>query len=81
MLDRFIETYSAFIFPGFDWSSVPQGGTIVDVGCGIGNVSLEVSRVRPDLKIVLEDRPQVIEKTKAVSINLIICGMTYSSEN
>lgn len=55
-------------FLGFDWSTVPKGGLIVDVGCGIGNVSLEVAKIRPDLQIVLQDRPQVIEKTRAVSV-------------
>ena len=43
----------------------------MDVGSGIGNVALEVSRIRPDLRIVLEDRPQVIEKAKTVSIQII----------
>ena len=39
----------------------------MDVGGGVGNVSLAVAQARPDLQIVLEDRPQVIEKAKEVS--------------
>lgn len=52
----------------YDWSSLPQNGVVVDVGCGLGNISLEVSKVRHDLMFVLEDRPQVIENAKAVSL-------------
>lgn len=58
--------------PGFDWDSVPQGGLVVDVGGGIGNISLEIARARPDLQIVVEDRPQVIEKAKEVSCHVMI---------
>ena len=39
----------------------PKNGVVVDVGCGIGNVALELSKIRHDLMFVLEDRPQFIE--------------------
>ena len=45
---------------------------LVDVGAGLGNISLEVSKVRPDMHFVVEDRPQVIERAKAVSKLLIL---------
>ena len=54
----------------FDWNSVPQGGLLVDVGVGLGNVSIEVAKVRPDMQFVVEDRPQVVERAKAVSQSL-----------
>ena len=31
------------LIKGFDWDTVPKGGVIVDVGGGIGNVSLEIA--------------------------------------
>ena len=51
----------------FDWKMFPKNGVVVDVGCGLGNVSFEISKVRHDLMFVLEDRPQVIEGAKTVS--------------
>ena len=51
---------------GFDWASVQHGGLVVDVGCGLGHVSLEIAKVRPDLHIVLEDRSTVINEAKNV---------------
>ena len=51
----------------FDWKSFPKNGVVVDVGCGVGNVSLEISKLRHDLMFVLEDRPQVIANARAVS--------------
>ena len=53
-------------FIGFDWESVQHGGLVVDVGCGLGHVSLEIAKVRPDLHIVLEDRSTVINEAKNV---------------
>lgn len=50
----------------FEWSSVPQGGLIVDVGSGLGHVSLQVAKTRPDLHITLEDRARVITEAKDV---------------
>lgn len=50
----------------FEWSSVPQGGLIVDVGSGLGHVSLQVAKTRPDLHIALEDRARVITEAKDV---------------
>lgn len=40
---------------------------LVDVGGGLGHVSLEIAGVRPDLKIIIEDRPQVLKYAKEVS--------------
>ena len=51
---------------GLDWDSVPNGGLVVDVGAGVGNVALQIARARPDLHIVIEDRPPVIEQAKKV---------------
>ncbi|KAJ3537872.1 hypothetical protein NM688_g6604 [Phlebia brevispora] len=54
----------------YDWDSVPIGATFVDVGSGIGTVDIAIAKMRPDLKIVLEDRPQVIAQAKEHCYNL-----------
>lgn len=59
---------SVRIFSGFDWTSIPHGGVLVDVGGGLGHISMEVAKMRPDIHVVLEDRPPVIEQAKQVSL-------------
>lgn len=53
---------------GFDWPSVPHEGLVVDVGCGLGHVSLEIAKFRPDIRIVLEDCDVVMSEAKIVSM-------------
>ena len=53
----------------YDWTLLPRGATVVDVGCGLGHVSLQIHGVRPDLVFVLEDRPSVIADTETVRCN------------
>jgi len=50
----------------FDWKSLPTGSVVVDVGGGVGTVSLSLARDFPDLQIVLQDLPSVIEEAKKV---------------
>ncbi|EJD01727.1 S-adenosyl-L-methionine-dependent methyltransferase [Fomitiporia mediterranea MF3/22] len=52
------------ILSGFDWGSVPKGGVVVDVGGGLGQVALEISKAFPELQVVLEDRPSNVEQAK-----------------
>ncbi|KAI5119658.1 hypothetical protein M0805_007749 [Coniferiporia weirii] len=52
------------ILSGFDWSTVPKGGLVVDVGGSTGHVSLEIAKAFPELNIVVEDAPGVISKAK-----------------
>ncbi|KAI0085840.1 S-adenosyl-L-methionine-dependent methyltransferase [Irpex rosettiformis] len=52
------------ILTTYDWNSMPESGTIVDVGSGLGHVSLEIASVRPDLTFILEDRPSVLEDAR-----------------
>ncbi|GAA5864135.1 hypothetical protein JCM8547_005147 [Rhodosporidiobolus lusitaniae] len=51
---------------GFPFSSLPNGALVVDVGSGIGSVSLSLIKSFPHLKIVLQDREEVMEQAKAV---------------
>ncbi|KAJ7354145.1 O-methyltransferase, partial [Mycena albidolilacea] len=50
---------------GFDWNQLPAGGRIVDVGGGIGHVSLTIAKKYPHLRIVNQDLGQAIELSKA----------------
>lgn len=44
----------------YNWSSVPHGGKVVDVGGGIGAIALSLNRAHPELKLIIEDRAEVI---------------------
>ncbi|GAA6037636.1 hypothetical protein JCM8097_006154 [Rhodosporidiobolus ruineniae] len=46
---------------GFPFQDLPDGALIVDVGAGVGNVSLELAKVAPQVKLILQDRPEVIQ--------------------
>ncbi|KAI0320587.1 O-methyltransferase [Amylostereum chailletii] len=48
------------ILRGFDWSTLPAGSCIVDVGGGVGSTTLEILHYLPSLKAVVQDRPAVI---------------------
>jgi len=50
---------------GFDWAIIPNG-TVVDVGGGIGTQSLILAQEYPNLKLVIQDLPSVIEDAKKV---------------
>ncbi|KAF7367841.1 S-adenosyl-L-methionine-dependent methyltransferase [Mycena sanguinolenta] len=53
------------IFRGFKWQDLPAGSIVVDVGGGLGASSLSIARRYPNLKVVNEDRPPVMEQSKA----------------
>ncbi|KAI5479076.1 S-adenosyl-L-methionine-dependent methyltransferase [Pseudohyphozyma bogoriensis] len=51
----------------FDFRGLKDGAVVVDVGGGTGAVSLILAREVPQIKLVLQDRPEVINgETKAV---------------
>ena len=53
----------------YDWQSLPKQAAIVDVGSGLGHVSLDIAGVRPDLTFILEDRSSVMVHAKEASLN------------
>ncbi|KAF8492246.1 S-adenosyl-L-methionine-dependent methyltransferase [Gautieria morchelliformis] len=52
------------IIKAFEWRSLAKGSVVVDVGGGIGTSSLPLARDFPDINIVLQDLPRVIEDAK-----------------
>ncbi|GJJ06651.1 hypothetical protein Clacol_000845 [Clathrus columnatus] len=46
----------------YDWKTVPVGSVIVDVGGGLGTTQLSLARELPHIKIVIQDKPHVVEE-------------------
>ncbi|KAJ6458222.1 S-adenosyl-L-methionine-dependent methyltransferase [Mycena sanguinolenta] len=52
------------LFTGFDWSSLGADSVLVDVGGGIGHISLAIAGKNPALRIVVQDLENQIEQAK-----------------
>ena len=52
---------------GFPWHELKDGAVVVDVGGGIGSTAMLLAHTFPNLKFVIQDRPQVAEQGTAVS--------------
>ncbi|PLW37631.1 hypothetical protein PCANC_05708 [Puccinia coronata f. sp. avenae] len=48
----------------FDWKKLGSSGLLVDVGGGIGGAACDISTYLPEWKIVVQDRPKVVENGK-----------------
>ena len=48
------------MFTGFSWDTLPDGVVLVDVGGGIGSQSVLVAQAHPHIRVVVEDREQVV---------------------
>ncbi|KAI0761039.1 S-adenosyl-L-methionine-dependent methyltransferase [Trametes elegans] len=53
------ETTEGILY-GFSWATLPADSILVDVGGGIGSTSLTVAQAHPHVKVVVEDRPQIV---------------------
>lgn len=53
---------------GFDWASLPDGATVVDVGGSGGHASLAIAESFPQLSFVVQDLPETIANAK-ISFN------------
>ncbi|KIK56925.1 hypothetical protein GYMLUDRAFT_75954 [Collybiopsis luxurians FD-317 M1] len=43
------------ILSGFQWRDLPEGSTVVDVGGGVGSLSLIIAEAAPNLNFVIQD--------------------------
>ncbi|KAI0064216.1 S-adenosyl-L-methionine-dependent methyltransferase [Artomyces pyxidatus] len=56
------ERFPATIFiEGFEWSSLEAGSIVVDVGGGVGSVTLTLAKAFPQLKYIVQDLREVID--------------------
>ncbi|KAF5365406.1 hypothetical protein D9757_011662 [Collybiopsis confluens] len=52
------------VLKGFEWSALAKNALIVDVGGGIGSVSLEIARANPDLRFLIQEKQAVVQEGK-----------------
>ncbi|KAI0326179.1 S-adenosyl-L-methionine-dependent methyltransferase [Cubamyces sp. BRFM 1775] len=45
----------------FPWETLPQNSVVVDVGGGIGAVSVQLATPHPHLRLIVQDRAQTVE--------------------
>ena len=51
-----------FLYSGFEWSSLPAGSVVVDIGAGDGSEMFEIAQIAPHVKLIVEDREQTIKE-------------------
>ena len=51
---------------GYNWAMIPKGSVVVDVGGGVGTVSMIIAKAHEHLKIIVQDRPAVADNGKRV---------------
>ncbi|KAF8891394.1 S-adenosyl-L-methionine-dependent methyltransferase [Infundibulicybe gibba] len=49
------------ILQGYDWSGLEEGSLMVDIGGGIGSQAMLIAKTFPDVQIIVQDRPPIIE--------------------
>ncbi|GAA5864130.1 hypothetical protein JCM8547_005145 [Rhodosporidiobolus lusitaniae] len=49
-----------FAGEGLGFQDLPKNATLVDVGSGVGSAALLIAKSAPQIKLVLQDRPEVI---------------------
>ncbi|KAF8182513.1 O-methyltransferase [Mycena galopus ATCC 62051] len=52
------------IFTGFDWSALPPGSILVDVGGGLGHTSMTIAQRNPALRIINQDLEHQVDGAK-----------------
>ncbi|KIK51364.1 hypothetical protein GYMLUDRAFT_208715 [Collybiopsis luxurians FD-317 M1] len=50
------------VLQGFKWSSLAKNALIVDVGGGVGSISLEIAQSNPDLRFLVQDTSAVVQE-------------------
>ncbi|KAF8652613.1 hypothetical protein AX16_004302 [Volvariella volvacea WC 439] len=60
-----LQTFDTIV-KGFPWGTLPRDSVVVDVGGGIGTAMLTVAKEFPDLKVVVQSLPNVIQDGKGV---------------
>ena len=53
----------------YDWTKHGESAMIVDVGAGMGGAAIELTRRFPKLRIIMQDKPEVIESATKVCVS------------
>jgi hypothetical protein len=51
---------------GFKWGGLPPDSVIVDVGGGLGHITMKLLQYHPNLKYIVQDRQPVIDQAHEV---------------
>jgi ubiquinone/menaquinone biosynthesis C-methylase UbiE len=58
----------------YPWASLPENTVVCDVGGGNGHATIELLKVFPHLKVIVQDLPKVAEQGKEVCDALLSPG-------
>ncbi|KAJ3553408.1 hypothetical protein NM688_g3629 [Phlebia brevispora] len=64
---RTLTAYASEDLPtgGFDWAGLPENQLVVDVGGGIGTVSMDIAEKHKHLRYMIQDLPATVEEGRA----------------
>ncbi|KAI0824042.1 S-adenosyl-L-methionine-dependent methyltransferase [Trametes gibbosa] len=69
---------SEHIVDAFPWANLPEDSVVVDVGGGIGSTSMVLAKAHPHLRLIVQDRPKVVEVAPSLcdkpDAELVSCG-------
>jgi hypothetical protein len=51
---------------GFKWGSLPPNSLVVDIGGGLGHITMKLVKYYPNLRYIVQDRQAVIEQGREV---------------
>ena len=63
---------------GFDWTTLPEGALVVDVGGGNGSEALRILQSAPKTRVIIEDREETLERVtipvkRSVPAMIVLC--------
>lgn len=56
---------------GFDWASLPDGSTVVDVAGSVGHCSVAIARANPGVSIIVQDLPKIVSSAADPAMSVI----------
>ncbi len=62
---------------GFDWNALPRDSLVVDVGGGLGSLTLTLSKAFDHLKFVVQDRESVITESAPNASCFVLVIVTF----
>ena len=59
-----LDSYAWKLWVEFPWKELGDNATVCDVAGGIGNISLQLAKAHPNLRLILQDLPERIQQAK-----------------